>query len=708
MAPPPLGAVLKNEYPEVQETVAIEEMTDQYIVEYKGVKFMQDGFRETSPTIFDVLDYKVIIGNLSTALKEPNSVVLTKSLAEKIMGNKIDINCEIKINNKLNKVTAIIEDLPKNMDLQFKALIPGYKERDPGWLGFDGYLYVKFHSNVPHNFQKILSTIEEKQYVPRQKELEGVKIKLIPQKLTELHFSNELLADSPKGNILYVWFFAIVAFVILIVACINFINLAMARISERNYIAGICKINGAGKNHSAYFQLFEALIITSLSIIISIALLFKFIPYLNLITNKDIAPNIFSYNFLAIISFVFITVIVVISGFPLLFSVLFSNKHSFQNSLKKDYTSSLNYRGGLVVVQFTFTIALMVCLFAFQRQMKYMKNKDLGFNIDNVLVINTPFDKSYAGKINLFYDRLKNLPMIDQISLAYGGAFPGNFNGGEKAINASEIDGEMKQFIVSYCDIDEKYFKLLDIKLLKGEAFSGNSKTNADKCLINEAYAKIIGRKDDPIGKEIPRKVIGVVKDFNFLSPHNPIEPMCFRYSNGYPGHIFIKKKGNILPDLKLLWKKTIPDYPFLYSDLTSSYNSQYIKDDNTYTIISFFTILNILISCMGMIGLIKYTVDKRTKEIGIRKVNGAKISEVMAMLSKDFIIWLAIAFIIASPLAWFVMNKWLQQFAYKTELGWWVFALAGLLALGIALLTVSWQSWRAATRNPVESLRYE
>lgn len=712
IAPMPLETVLKTEYPEVEATTMITELPDQYIIEYKDIRFRQEGFREASADLFKVLDYKVLYGDLSTALKNPGSVVLTESVARKLFGDDLSVDKEILIDKEPHKVTAILEDLSKNTDLQFSALLSGYHEISDDWLDFDGFLYAKLHPDGKQKIETILRAIENKYYQPLKEALEGVEFKFAPQALSNIHFSNEILADSSKGNILYVYFFSIVGFFILIIACINYINLSFARLSEKNYFEGICKINGANNYQSNYYLLLESLFQAILSVIISILLIFILLPFLNKITDKDIIiQDLMNLRFLGIIILVFLFVITLISILPIAYTVIFQHKKTITRLVKEEQKQIKSYRSGLVALQFVITITLIICLVTFQRQMNFMKNKDLGFNLQNIMVIDTPFDTLNHQKINYFIDQLKNKPGIDKVSKVYGGAIPGIRYGGSKMIHAAEIDGELKQFIVSFCDVDHTYLDLMDIELLEGERFVDNPNTNKNKCIINESYAKALGIDKDPFGKTISESddiITGVVKDYHFLSPQNPIEPICIRYRDGYPYQLLIKTKMNVFDQIRELWENTLPDQPLLYSYLEDKYSQQYLKDKNVFKIVWFFTLLSILISVLGMFGLVRYTCERKTKDIGIRKVCGAKVTEILVLLNKEFVKKILIAFLVSCPIAWLAVNKWLENFAYKTQINWWIFAQAGIITLTITLITVSWQSWRAATRNPVEALRYE
>jgi putative ABC transport system permease protein len=251
----------------------------------------------------------------------------------------------------------------------------------------------------------------------------------------------------------------------------------------------------------------------------------------------------------------------------------------------------------------------------------------------------------------------------------------------------------------------------MHLELLQGEFFSGLVGANKNKCVINETYAKALGIDDNPLGKnigDVDGVVIGMVKDFHFMSPNNPIEPRCLRYHDGYPGAVIYRSKSNILPEIKSIWKKILPNSPFLFRDLESSYSSQYLKDGNLFKILLFFTLLSIFISCLGVIGLIRYTCEKRLKEIGIRKVCGAKSREILSMINREFLKWVLISFVISCPIAWFIIDKWHETYAYKVGVGGSVFVMAGIFITVLSATMVSWLAWYWANRNPVEALRYE
>jgi len=352
-------------------------------------------------------------------------------------------------------------------------------------------------------------------------------------------------------------------------------------------------------------------------------------------------------------------------------------------------------------------------LFIIWNQTHFMKNAELGFDKEQLIVVEIPPEpEKFPGK-EVLRQEFSTLPGIENFAFGSGGTNLGSTANWMKAIMAVKDDeGNDVQFVLNQPQIDENYIGLLGIEIVEGRNFSGNNPGDADKsAIINETYARIMGW-NEPLGKILdetpPQKIIGVVKDFHFNALNNPIEPLKFTMLSRQPSYIFLKAQPENLKLIQQKWESIYPDEPFEFQFMDQHMAGLYKKNEKEMAIFSYLTIIAIIISCLGLYGLASHFMIRRTKEVGIRKVNGATVKEVVKLLTQGFVQWVLIAFVIAAPLAYFAMNKWLENFAYKTDLRWWIFALAGLLALGIALLTVSWQSWRAATRNPVEALRYE
>jgi len=713
VSPKILGYILKEEYPEINEATYIFDSPLKYNIQYEDKLIIQEGIRLASPEIFNVFSYPFLAGNPGEALKNPGSIVLTKSLASKIFNNvQLAMGKKLILDDEIFAVTGILENLPKNSDPQFTALLPNPFKGNEDLLDMEGYTFIKSENADEKQLNHILENVITEKYQPLlQEQMQGVELQFTIQPLEELHFSEKLLADTPKGNKNNLYIFSLIALFVLIIASINHINLSMAMFSKKAFTMGVRKLSGARKGQLVRGNIFESCLITGISLILGIFIMVLMIPEMNLLTSKDIDPfDLLKPDIIIVIISIYLIINFVTGYLP---SLVFNKKTTVQLITQSGMAFRKNFRKPLVTFQFIISIMMLSGFFVFYKQLNYMKNKDLGYNNKNIVALEVPvYDTSNFRKAGLLVRELKQYPDVYGVSAGEGGSYFGTNHRGMKMLFANEINGNYKQFVIHYIDVDEHFIDLADIKLLDGRSFDGNGSEDIynDKIIINEAYARAMEMEAGLIGKTTPtgEKVIGLVQDFHFMPLQNKIEPACFRFRDKHPEHIFVKIDPANIHLVKSLWEKHMEGFPFIARPLADNYIKGYKNEEAGLRIINFFTLLSILTTCIGLLGLIRFISENKTKEIGIRKVNGAKVREIVRMLNSDFIMLILVAFLIASPVAWYFMNRWLQNFAYRTELSWWIFALAGIITLVIALLTVSWQSWRAARRNPVESLRYE
>ena len=703
LANPPFVQILKNECPEIEDFACVEADATRTIT-YKEKEYKNLSIRAATPSIFKLFSHPAVLGNASEFLTAPNTIVLTESLSKSIFGKNSPIGEKLVIGKTDYQVTGVIEDLPSNTDLQFAALIPSDFDGTGKIFDWgDYYVYIRtIHSDVSELISKI-ERITDKKYTELLKGIGGFKLVHHLQPLKNIHFENNLLADTPKGNKTMIYVFSIIALLILFVAGINYTNLTMAQLEKRDREFSIRKTIGCGKRWIFYHIISESVLNVLIASIISVVLAVILLPYFNvLFAEKFAIVSIFKIALPLLAAFI---VLGIIAGTYPAFKTA-------QNSTIKQSGFGL-FGKSLVTFQNTVAIVMIAGLFIIWNQVHFMKNADLGFNKNQLLAISLPSEpEEFPGK-EVLRQEFSALPEISGLAFGGGGTILGKTDNWVKEIFAQKNEqGEEVQFVLNLPEIDENYIGLFGIELLKGRNFSTDLSTDTDKAvIINESYASMMGW-NDPIGKildETPKqKIVGLVKNFHFDALNNPIEPLKFKMLTGNPSYLFVKTDPKNLRIIQKKWKSIFGDKPFEYQFVDQHMASLYQKNEKEKAIFSYLTLIAMLISCLGLYGLGSHFIINRTKEIGIRKINGATISEVLVLLNRDFLKWVTIAFLIATPIAYYAMNKWLENFAYKTTLSWWIFALAGLLAFGIALLTVSWQSWRAATRNPVEALRYE
>jgi len=716
----PAGPALQADYPEVEKMVRF--MSPVSLLLQQGEKrFQQDNLLFIDSTAFDVFSWKMLYGDPHTALTAPQSIVLTKSVAQKFFGNANPVGQVLRADNRNNyMVTGVMEDVPPNSQFTFNGLISmaTMKKIRPDifdiWDYVDFYTYLLLKENTSIKPLQAQAAAFVKKHTNDE---DGYAMSF--EKMTDAYLHSVASRQpGPTGSLLNVYLFSCIAIFIMLIACINFMNLSTARSLERAKEVGVRKVLGVRPSRLMWQFLFESILLALAAAIIALILARPGIALIEKLSGKNISYESFFTPLLFIRMAIFALVVGLLAGiYPAWvlsgFRAIAVLKGKFNPS-----SGGISFRKALVVFQFTLSIALIAGTIIVYSQLKYLDRRDLGFQKDQMLILNFEGDSKVQENIESIKRTIADQPGV--VAVAASRAVPGEFlpNAGTQ-IEAP--NGQMTVRIPLIYEIDFDFIPVYHIPLVAGRAYSRSYVTDsAEGMVINEAAAKLFGytHPADAVGKKFDQwgrkgTVIGVVKDFNFRSLHQAVEPLTLRY--GYPNvlnRISVSVKGDNIPatlaHLRTVWDKMAPQRPFMYHFLDDSFNAQYQADQHFGQLFTFFACLAICIACLGLLGLSTFMAQQRVKEIGVRKVLGSSVSGIVMLLSKDFIKLVLIAIVIAIPLCSWAMNKWLQDFAYRINIGPVVFIEAGIITLGVALATIAWQSVKAAMVNPMQSLRNE
>nr|WP_320023750.1 ABC transporter permease [uncultured Draconibacterium sp.] len=715
----PTAPAVKNGIPGVEDFCRVTESTKAKCYN-NGNLYKLGSLRSVDDNFFHFFNFQLLNGNPETVLNSADKIVLTEEKAKHIFGNKNPLGEPLLYNHKVFTVSGIAANPPSNTQFAFDALtsVKYIEQSDEYWKGWGGGItflsYILLERGIkPEQIENALPALLQQEVNQYWEKEGGMTLSAKLQNIEDVHLSDGTIAYdvSSARNKKSLTVVASISLLILLLAVINYIILYTAQIISKIKDNGILKIHGAGKRGLFAQTYAEVFIIAGIASLLGILSLTVGLNFLNthLHTAVSVSQNIvIALVFLAALIFVLSTIVTLISTRKILAT---NPIDSIKNNTISG--SSRNTQANfLVTFQFAAVILLLISVFVVSRQNKFLLNHELGFDKENILTLYS--DEEFLNKeLEGFKQQLKSRAEIRSVSLSSQPVGTGITQ------NGYSIGDESNKIMINALYTDADFLNCFDIKLLSGENFSGNESRDNNAILINQELAKKVGW-DNPLDKTINRdgdlKIIGVVKDFNFSSLSHQIRPVLIMANPDWDGWgysvINIRYQTTdiqaLVKQIGQMWQKRFPETPYEIGFLDDMLASNYKSLEAQQKIISFFSLLGMIIAVVGLFGLTVFVTKKRIKEIGIRKVNGAKISEVIVMLNKDFVKWVAIAFVLATPIAYYAMHKWLENFAYKTTLSWWIFALAGALALGIALLTVSWQSWRAATRNPVEALRYE
>ena len=735
VAPTPMGETLKHDFPEVENFTRLGKYSSQLVKsEEKSIREAKILYADS--TVFDVFTLPMLAGNPQKALAEPQSVVITKSMAQKYFGTNDALNKTLVFDNKdIRKVTGIIEDISAQSHFQADFLLPLYETKDAkankwGNHIFNTYVLLKPGSrpeSVETKFERVLQTYLDpalKRYfqttlAETRKAGNNFSYSLMP--LVKIHLYSDREGElSPNNSIQSVYIFMLIGLFILLIAVFNFINLTTARSAKRAREVGVRKVMGSDRSVLILQFLSESLLTTFFALLVSIVLLYLMLPAFNSLSAKDLHIS----NVINLSSVFYVLagtgLVGVLAGiYPAFFLSSFKPIIALKGgSLVQNKRQGL--RSYLVVFQFSLSVLLIIGTLLINQQLRYIQSQKVGFGKEQVVIVKTAL--SSKSEVVTFKNEVLQIPAVKTGTVS--GFLPVTSSRWNDMWYAEQETDEKNAINMQEWMIDPDYLSTFNLVLAKGRNFAEGRVTDQEAVIINESAAKSFGYQN-PVGKTIHKPggelltIIGVVKDFHYESLRDKIQPLGMvvngaalsqSLENSFSQAVSFKLGTNDIPAaiaaIEGKWKTLAPGQAFEYSFLSEDFDAMYRSEQRIEKLFTAFAAIAILIACLGLFGLSAFSAEQRTKEIGVRKVLGASIASITTLLSKDFLKPVLIAIVIATPVGWYAMNRWLQDFAYKIEIQWWVFALAGLLSLIVALATVSFQSIKAALMNPVKSLK--
>ncbi|WP_163322787.1 ABC transporter permease [Draconibacterium mangrovi] len=701
--------------------------SDERYISVNNEPFVETDILYGDPDVLKIFDFQFLAGNPDNALEAPLNMIVTESMAKKYFGNENAKGKFIHLDNHDFTITGIVKDLPPQSHFKMNMLVSvsSYKVLNSNLLtkwymtAFNYYFMIPDNSNIG-GIEKQLADIFATGHEIANNDR---KFEMYLEPLGDIHLQSvgTRWDNAIKGDYKVVIGLIVIAFLILGIAITNYINNLTATYRKKIKETGIRKINGASRFKLALEQVMETFILLAVSLLGAIVLTMFVLPYINALVGKSISFNFSLVVFLAIL---LLATILFSTVYPILFFNSFNPSDAIKTQggilKRKNKKQQQRIRGSFVIFQLGIASVLIVASIVINNQLQLMLNAKIGFDKENVLIITNPYSENMQQRYVRFKSEVSKIPLVNTIGVTQNApaGYVNNYSPGRLPGQDKSESQNIAQIV-----IDHDFLKAVGARFTEGRNFDVNRESDKkDKIIINQSAVKLFGLQN-PVGQKLAGinnaftpdgelEIIGIIDDMQYFTLRETSKPiMYFIRDWGYSNIIVRLNKGDYsqaITNIKNVWNQIAPEYPFSMQFMDDRISANYKSEINTAKIITTLSGIAIFLSVLGIFGMISFTIQNRTKEIGIRKVNGAKVSEILSMLNKDFIKWVAIAFMIATPVAYYAMNKWLENFAYKTNLSWWIFALSGVLALGIALLTVSWQSWRAATRNPVEALRYE
>lgn len=731
----PMGPTLKKDYPQVEDYTRIYASEGSKIVRKGNDYFNEEKIVYADSTFFNLFPQTVLSGETKTALFEPNTVVISETAAKKYFSTTNASGKTIEIDQKPFKVTAVIKDMPRNSHFHFDFIM-SMKNVDYQWNSF---LSHNFHTYILlrpgtdyHAFEKNFTQVLEQHVFPQASQLisgltsmdefrkAGNMLNYSLMPLTKIHLYSQRYPElEANGNIQYVYIFSAVALFILLIACINFMNLSTARSVSRAKEVGIRKVLGTRRKSLISQFLSESTLMAFISLILAIVITYFVLPGFNDIAAKSMSiRDTFNPTFLPFLIALPFIVGLLAGLYPAFFLSKFKPISVLKGRTNAGFKKNI-LRSGLVVFQFFTSIVLIIGTIIIYKQLHFIQTTSLGFNKNQVLIV----DGAWALNKNdeAFKNEVLKLPGVESATMS--GYIPVNSSRSDNTYSRDATMNQKNALSMQTWKVDYDYIGTMGMQIIKGRNFSKDFGTDSSAVILNEAAVRVLGF-DNPVGNKIYQNfpggpgsvmkaynIIGVVKDFHFESLRHNIYPLGLFLEHNNTIMSFRINTAEVKPliaQIKNKWTALAPGMPFSYRFMDEAFNNIYRSEQQVGKISITFAILAIFIACLGLFGLVTYMAEQRTKEIGIRKVLGASVGQVTGMLSRDFLKLVLIASLIAFPVAWWVMHRWLQDFAYRIKIDWWVFLIAGLIALLIALATVSFQAIKAAMANPVKSLRTE
>ena len=716
----PMAAYLKADFPEVEDMVRLDNA--QFLFQRGEQTFQEDEAMLADSTFFRVFDFTLLRGNPRTALQAPFSIVLTEDAAARYFGDEDPMGQRLRLEGEYDcTVTGVMQNVPENSHFTFEVLLSmstrlevTFPESAEQWGNFSVVSYVLLTERASPTVLESKLPDFLSNYISDGNRNEAMNYTLFLEPLPEVYFTER--GGFSIGSRTNVRIFSVIAVFILLIACINFTNLATARATERAKEVGVRKVIGAVRRQLTFQFLSESILLSLLAFGLALLSSELLLPTFNQLAGKPVATSLLQHTQYVPLYLAVALGIGLLAG---LYPALVLSRFKSVAILKGRFSSSsrgIFLRRTLVVVQFAISIILIVGTAVVYTQLDYMQNQALGFKQEQMLVIDFRGDNAIQERIETFKEQLGQHPGVRSVSAS--SSVPGESNNGA----FTEIEnpaGDMQASNVNLFYVDHPFLRQYEMELVAGRGFSEEFSTDTSALIVNETlvasygYASaedIIGRRFSQWGVE--GEIIGVVKDYHFRSLQQEIEPLTIRLEPNnarlFSLNIASDDMASTVASLEEKWQTLAPHRPFHYFFLDESFDQQYRAEVRFGQLFVCFASLAVFIACLGLLGLISYTVVQRTKEIGIRKVLGATESSIVRLLSKDFLLLVVVAFVVASPLAWYFLHRWLEEFAYRVTLSWWTFALAGVLATLIAMLTVSFQSVKAAMANPVDALRSE
>ncbi len=709
----PFAPQVVQDYPDVESACRFINFPRSLFIQGE-IEFLEENFYYADTTVFDIFSYTFISGNPENALARPNDIVLTKTIATKYFGESDPLGQTLKAGDTFYEVTGIIEDVPTNSHFRFNALVSrlSLPEQFGNWGNFGVFTYLLFPENVNvDDFQVKMQEMYTKYMAPIFEEM-GITIEYELEPIKRIHlYSDNAQEPEPTGSMVYVYIFGLVALFLILIAAMNYMNLATARSARRAREVGLRKVVGSSRGALIAQFLTESTTLTIISLIISSVLMILLLPSFNQIAGKSfnasilVAPVVLS-------SIIGLIILVGILGgsYPAFYLSKFSPAHVMKSESGSSKSGSF-MRKILVVVQFSISIAMIVCTLVVYSQLKHLRNKDQGWNMDNVISLNLPNGEAPPQMTLLKQKLLKGTDILNVGATNT----PIGEGSGKVLFNIETSDG-MAQRGVNFAVIDHDFIETLDIQMVEGRDFSEDIPSDTLMgVLVNQTLAERMGW-EEPIGKKVElgdentirADVVGVMKDYHQTGMYNEVESLLMIYRVDVT-ILYVKLGNNTNASLEFCeqsWNEVFPNHPFNYEFLEERFEEQFTADKNRGTVFTLFTALAIFIACLGLFGLASFTVEKRTGEIGIRKVLGATERAIVSLISKEFLVLITISMIIAFPVSWYFMKNWLENYVYSISLGFMLFFIPGLIAIVLTAITISFHAYKAASTNPADTIK--
>jgi putative ABC transport system permease protein len=719
VTPPPVAPAIKQQLPAIKAVTRVVPISA--VVSVGNKKFAEKNILYADANFLQVFNYPLLQGETSQVLARPDGVVVTESVAIKYFGTTKAIGKIIHLNNDANghdyRITGVLKKIPHNSHLQFELLLPiaFYNQSNGGvWDNFSAFSYIQFDDQFKTDAKTIRALEQQTDAIYKANDKSNTKSAFTFQPLADIHLHSQLALDvDGQGNNQYVTIFFLVALFILLLACVNFMNLSTALGSQRAKEVGLRKAIGAMRGQLIAQFMSESLLVAILSLFIGCAIAWLLLPVFNELSAKQMTMDLLNFKLLGSLLGLAVFVGIISGSYPAFFMSSFNPAKVLKGvnvlGIQKSYL-----RNGLVVFQFSIAVILIVSTIVVNYQLRFIQKRDIGFNKANLLYLEMPETGDLQDNYQALKATLQQRPDISDYCLI--NQLPTNLSSATNNVTWSGKDPRL-QILFPHISVDGSFVKTFGMHMLAGRSFNYQAKSDENNYLINQKAAKLMGMSaENAVGKKISSKgheglIIGVVKDFNFKPIQQPIEPLIMKHTkNG--GYLVLRSDpANVqalIVKLRSIFQHVYPNAPFTYGFVDQDLSKLYVAEQRMGLLFNTFSVISILVSCLGLFGLATFATQRRIKEIGIRRVLGAGVQGIVVMLMQDFVRLVALSLFIGFPLAWYGMNKWLSNYAYRIDLNWWIFAIAGSLAIVIAVLTVSYQAFRAALSNPVKSLKMD